>query len=319
MIVTLNDTTASRIGATIVDARRRLGSGSGLVHTLVCLCDSAHFEAAFEIARDAARQHPSRLLMVVTTRSRKDRLDAEVHAGEGTPGDVIVLRVSGAVAKHPESVVLPLLLPDSPAIAWWPFDAPDDLASDPVGALAVRRITDSMAAKDPCRELLRRAAHLTPGDSDLSWARTTSWRALATAALDQHPATVHRARVEAAPGNAPAMLLAQWLAWRLDVPVERVESDAPGISTLVMTTSGGDIEIRRRSGRYAVYRIPGEPARGVALDRRSIKLLMGEELRRLDPDEIFGEVMAHLHRDSGRTSRENATSSTHGSDRKDAS
>lgn len=86
MIVTLNDTTASKIGGAIVEARRTVGSGSGLVHTLICICDSSHFDAAFEAARDAARQHPSRLLMVVTTRSRKDKLDAEVHAGEGTPG-----------------------------------------------------------------------------------------------------------------------------------------------------------------------------------------------------------------------------------------
>ena len=74
MIVTLNDTTASKIGGAIVEARRTVGSGSGLVHTLICICDSSHFDAAFEAARDAARQHPSRLLMVVTTRSRKDKL-----------------------------------------------------------------------------------------------------------------------------------------------------------------------------------------------------------------------------------------------------
>lgn len=257
MIVTLNDTTASKIGGAIVEARRTVGSGSGLVHTLICICDSSHFDAAFEAARDAARQHPSRLLMVVTTRSRKDKLDAEVHAGEGTPGDVIVLRFSGAMAKRPASVILPLLLSDSPVIAWWPFSGPDDLASDPIGALADRRITDSAADKDPCKALIRRAAHLTEGDSDLCWARTTSWRALAAAALDQHPATVKFARVESAAGNAPAMLLAAWLGLRLGVPVERVTTDAPGISAIVMSTSGGDIEIRRRSGRYAAYRIPG--------------------------------------------------------------
>lgn len=71
MIVTLNDTTASKIGATIVEARRTVGSGSGLVHTLICVCDSSDFDAAFDAARDAARQHPSRLLMVVTTRSAR--------------------------------------------------------------------------------------------------------------------------------------------------------------------------------------------------------------------------------------------------------
>ena len=42
MIVTLNDTTASKIGGAIVEARRTVGSGSGLVHTLICICDSSH-------------------------------------------------------------------------------------------------------------------------------------------------------------------------------------------------------------------------------------------------------------------------------------
>ena len=115
-------------------------------------------------------------------------------------------------------------------------------------------------------------------------------------------ATVRAARVESAADNAPAMLLAAWLGLQLGVPVERVSTDAPGISAIVMSTSGGDIEIRRRSGRYAVYRIPGEPARGVALDRREVQMLIGEELRRLDSDEVFTAVMAEIHDGAGRVS-----------------
>ena len=108
--------------------------------------------------------------------------------------------------------------------------------------------------------------------------------------------------MESAAGNAPAMLLAAWLGLQLGVPVERVSTDAPGISAIVMSTSGGDIEIRRRSGRYAVYRIPGEPARGVALARREVQMLIGEELRRLDSDEVFTAVMAEIHDGAGRVS-----------------
>ena len=37
------------------------------------------------------------------------------------------------MVKHPESVVLPLLLPDSPVALWWPTDAPEDPAADPLG------------------------------------------------------------------------------------------------------------------------------------------------------------------------------------------
>ncbi len=39
---------------------------------------------------------------------------------------------------------------------------------------------------------------------------------------------------------------------------------------------------------------PGQPDRHVALQRREIAELLAEELRRLDPDEIYGEVAAGM-------------------------
>ncbi len=56
-----------------------------------------------------------------------------------------MITLTGAVTKHPESVVLPLLLPDSPVVVWWPAKAPADPAADPLGRLARRRITDAAA------------------------------------------------------------------------------------------------------------------------------------------------------------------------------
>lgn len=301
MIVTLNDTTAAEINAALIENHRETG-GTALVHTLITICDASRYESVLADAIDAAREHPARVLMVVHTKASTSTLDAEIQTSETTPGDVIVLRVSGEIAKHSESVVLPLLLPDSPVIAWWPYDAPKDLASDPIGRLATRRISDSSTASSPCKALLGRAAHLSPGDSDLCWARITSWRALAAAAMDQHPSLVHSVRVEADPNNGPTSLLTAWLALKLDVPVERIDATGPGgITSLALTTAAGDIEIRRTNGRSAVYRIPGEPARGVALDRRSIAEVMAEELRRLDPDPVQAEVMEALRKGVGQT------------------
>jgi len=40
----------------------------------------------------------------------------------------------------------------------------------------------------------------------------------------------------------------------------------------------------------------------VALDRREIQMLIGEELRRLDSDEAFTAVMAEVHDGAGRVS-----------------
>ena len=39
---------------------------------------------------------------------------------------------------------------------------------------------------------------------------------------------------------------------------------------------------------------PGEPDRYVALHRRDIAELLAEELRRLDPDDVYGEALATL-------------------------
>ena len=62
-------------------------------------------------------------------------VNAQVGTGSGWSGETALIRLKGEVVKHPESVVLPLLLPDSPVAVWWPADAPEDPAGDPLGAL----------------------------------------------------------------------------------------------------------------------------------------------------------------------------------------
>ncbi len=79
-------------------------------------------------ALEAAHEHPSRILVVITAarRGAKPRLDAEVRVGgDAGPGETVVLRLHGELADHADSVVLPLLLPDAPVVVWWPGKAPD--------------------------------------------------------------------------------------------------------------------------------------------------------------------------------------------------
>ena len=101
----------------------------------------------------AGREHPSRILLVVTAAGRNARLDAEVHIGEGTPGEVVVIRMRGAVAAHPASVIRPLLLPDSPVVIWWPGKAPHNRAADELAQLAMRRMTDAAGIPRPLAAL----------------------------------------------------------------------------------------------------------------------------------------------------------------------
>ncbi|PFG67830.1 glucose-6-phosphate dehydrogenase assembly protein OpcA [Propionibacteriaceae bacterium ES.041] len=290
MIIELNDTTSAKIASSIVKARRSIGSPtSGMVLTLVVPTDEKNSEAALEACLAAGREHPSRILLVVTGKGRRHRLDAEVRIGE-EPGEIIVLRVAGDVARHADSVVLPLLLPDSPVVVWWPGAAPDDPVRDQLGALANRRITDAMGSPRPLQALEARARNHARGDTDLTWTRLTPWRVLLAASLDQYPAPIISASVEASRDNAPADLLASWLEARLKVDVQRLTSRGPGITAVRMTTPAGDIAITRADGLLASYQVPGQPHRLVALRRRDVNQLLAEELRRMDADDIFEQA-----------------------------
>jgi glucose-6-phosphate dehydrogenase assembly protein OpcA len=151
-----------------------------------------------------------------------------------------------------------------------------------------------MGTKRPMAALRTRAEHYTPGDSDLSWTRLTPWRALLAASLDQYPAHIRSAVVEAERGNASAELLAAWLQDRLEVPVDRTNSGGPGITAVRMGTAAGDIAITRTDGLLASYTVPGQPNRLVALKRRDVSDLITEELRRMDADDIFERTTKYL-------------------------
>lgn len=295
MKIDLTDTTSSRINAGLIEARRAIGTPAvGMVLTLVIVTDEGSAYDALKAAHEASREHPSRILVVIKRpgRSPRDRalarLDAEVVVGdEAGTGETVVLRMHGELASHAESVVLPLLLPDAPAVCWWPDKAPDSPASDPLGRLAQRRITDAAATEDPVAAIVRRAETYAPGDTDLAWTRITPWRSMLAAALDQKHAKVVGAAVEGEAYNPSAELLALWLADRLGVPVERKVSDGPGLTAVRLFTADGDICLDRPGGGLAELAVPGQPDRHVALKRRETSELIAEELRRLDPDDIY--------------------------------
>jgi glucose-6-phosphate dehydrogenase assembly protein OpcA len=266
-----------------------------MVLTLIIVCDESEYDMALEASMAAGREHPSRILLVVSASGRAASLSAEVHIGEGTPGEVIVIRMRGPVAAHPASVIRPLLLPDSPVVIWWPGKVPQDRRNDELGLLAMRRLTDAAAATRPLAALRARVLDYSPGDTDLSWTRLTPWRALLAAALDQYPARVTAVVVEAERSNPSADLLATWLHSRLHVDVSRAVTEGPGITAVRLTTAAGDIAITRPDGLLASYAVPGQPERLVALKRRGFTELISEELRRMDADEVFERAIKSLN------------------------
>jgi glucose-6-phosphate dehydrogenase assembly protein OpcA len=304
MIIPLADTTSAKISAELLRARRSAGSpAQGMVLTLIIVCDESEYPSAMEASMAAGREHPSRILLVVTAAGRNAELDAELHLGEGTPGEVVVIRMRGAVASHPASVIRPLLLPDSPVVIWWPGKAPNNQAADELAQLAMRRLTDAAASSRPLVTLKARARDYTPGDTDLSWTRLTPWRALLAAALDQYPAKIKSVLIEAEKGNPSADLLAAWLQSRLKVEVTRKISDGPGLTAVRMATAAGDIAITRPDGLLAYYAVPGQPERLVALKRRDYTELISEELRRMDADDVYERAVKSLLDGATRTTR----------------
>ena len=104
--------------------------------------------------------------MIVVAKGAKKaapRLDAQIRVGgDAGASEVIVLRLYGQLADEGASCVVPLLLPDTPVVAWWPVEAPAVPAKDPIGELANRRITDSAGEKNPVKALDHARRRPTP-------------------------------------------------------------------------------------------------------------------------------------------------------------
>ena len=296
-MIELTETNSAGIAAELVRARKKAGSPAmGMVMTLVIIVDEDKAEDAMAAAREASKEHPARVLGVILGDARgKAVVNAQVGTGSGWSGETALIRLNGEVVKHPESVVLPLLLPDSPVAAWWPADAPQDPAADPLGALAQRRITDAAAAtKAKTKAIHHQCTTYAKGNTDLAWTRITPWRALLAAALDQHPEKVTSASVTAERISPSADLLVAWLSDRLKVDVDRGNSRGPGITEVVLRTKSGDISINRADGKLAQFASPNQPDRPVALKRRAVPELLAEELRRLDEDNTYAATARRL-------------------------
>lgn len=295
----LKDTTSSRIAAEFVRARRAAGSPAmGMVMTLVVVVPEDAATEAMDVARRAAHEHPARVLGLILGDGRlASRVDAEITTGAGRSGETALIRLQGEVTRHAESVVLPLLLPDSPVVVWWPVDPPLDPAEDPIGALARRRITDAAAVtRQKTMAIAQQCRAYSPGNTDLAWARITPWRALLAAALDQFPARPTGATVVGERISPSTELMVSWLTDRLRVDVHREATSTTGIAEVRISTESGDVVVRRQDEKVAMLSIPGSPTRPVPLVRRGQDELLSEELRHLDEDDIFAATARRLTR-----------------------
>ena len=297
MIIDMPATTTSAVNSKLVHLRETGGAVAlGRVMTLVLVADDVDADQAIEAANDASREHPCRVIALARSNRRgTSRLDAQIRVGgDAGASEVIVLRLYGPLVDHGDSVVVPLLLPDAPVVDWWPGPAPERPAADPIGRMAQRRITDASASRNPARTLADRATSYSPGDTDLAWTRITRWRALLAAALDQPPyEPVSRAVVSGASDSPSSDLLGAWLGHRLRCDVVRRKTPpGTGMVGVVLERPSGPVSLQRPDGDVATLTQPGQPERRIAMPRRSDVDCLLEELRRLDPDEVYAETLA---------------------------
>jgi glucose-6-phosphate dehydrogenase assembly protein OpcA len=299
MIVDMLETSTTAINKKLDELREKAGVVTmGRVGTLIIKSASeALLEESIEAANAASHEHPIRVLVVTTgnAEAAEARLDGQVRVGsDAGAGEVVVLRLSGPLAAHADSVVVPFLLPDIPVTAWWPDVAPAVPAQDPLGKLAIRRITDATNCADPLSAIKSRLPGYTAGDTDLAWARITYWRALLTSAVDLKPHEDIESALVSGLRTEPALdVLAGWLASRIDAPVRRVVGE---LKVELERKSESITLSRPQEGTTATLSRTGRPDALLPLPRRETRDCLAEDMRRLDADKIYFSALEGIEK-----------------------
>ena len=163
MMIDLTDTTTRAIHDALTRARDQMGGPTtGMVLNLIIMTDEAAQYDAVRAATQAGREHP-----VPGARGDRPGPRRRIPARRrdqdrrGRPGQTVLLRMYGPMGLHADSVVMPLLVPDTPVVTWWPRGGPATPSGEPAGHAG--------AAPGHRRRLVRR-----PGRGPLPpWRRAT--------------------------------------------------------------------------------------------------------------------------------------------------
>ena len=297
MISHLHHTNVSAISKELSQQLAANGSlSSGRVLTLVVLAEKGHSREALNAAIRASHEHPSRIIVhIAHSETDPDQLDAEIHVGgEAGASELIILRGWGSASKPTEALISGLLLPDAPIVVWWPHYVPDNPAEDSLGKIAQRRITDSARAYDPMAVLTHLSQVYQAGDTDLAWTRLTLWRTQLAALMEQMPySPVKRVVVWGSEKSPSGVLLGAWLGWKLqaEVSLATIGAAERGLYRVAIEREDGQTVMFRPGKSIAILETPHTPQQQIALPVRTLAECISEELRRLDPDDTYGEVL----------------------------
>ncbi|WP_297907251.1 glucose-6-phosphate dehydrogenase assembly protein OpcA [uncultured Actinomyces sp.] len=299
MIITLKNTTSAEVASRIVELRDERGSAalSRVLTLLICVPDMIDVDKAIEVSDAVSREHPCRVIVIVEPESSEGAalLNAQIRVGDAAGlSDIIILEPRGEAASNIDSLVMPLLQSDTPVVTYWPVTPPENPGAHPLGRLAVKRITDSRATECPMETLSALSRVYTPGDIDLAWAGVTLWRALLAAVAEDFDRLPTSIRVAGNATHPSPFLVAAWLHHQLGVPVDRiVDREAHTITDITFFFDDDTTVSLSRSATSSVARLsrPGLEDRSVNLARRSVQDSLMEDLRRLDPDVYYGELL----------------------------
>ena len=305
MIVDLPSSTTSAVNKKLVELRESGGVlALGRVLTLVIITDDGGgIEDAIEAGQRRQPRAPvpgDRAGPRPAPGRRRGWTRRSGSAATPGPARSIVLRGYGALAADEAGagMVMPLLLPDAPVVAWWPGEAPAVPSEDPVGKLAAAPDHRRAVGEEPGRRRSSSAAanhvagrhrpDVDPAHPVAGAARHRAGRCRRTSRSPRRrwPARPSRRRRTCWPAGWPAGsdVQGQALARR---------RRAPGMVSVRLERRSGPVELRPPGrARSGTLRQPGQPDRLVALARREVRDCLAEELRRLDPDEIYGAALA---------------------------
>lgn len=324
MIIDLPNTRTREIAHKIEQLHEERGeSATGRVLTLLISADDNELEHALEVANAASREHPCRVIAIVpdthyatdeasasdgaqamektdnpavdlTDGPAESNLNAQVRFGaDAGAGEIIILRPRGGLINHPDTLVIPLLVPDVPVVAWWPTNPPSNPSKDLMGAMARSRITDALRSNNPEATIERLRRNWTPEDIDLSWTRLTVWRAMLASMLDQPPhLPITAVKVTGPQEFLPMDLLCAWLRLKLGVQVDvEYTANAEAVTGVYLTRADGVVSLERPHEDQALISMPGQAPQTISVPVRTIEDCLTEELRRIDPDEVYAEVI----------------------------
>ena len=235
--------------------------------------------AALEVLRGLAERHPSRTIVLVPEPDASPAaIDAELELslfplgedGRSICTETVLLRLRGARAHAPASIVTPLLVSDLPVFCRWRGEPPFGLSEfEQLLDVVDRLVVDSEEWEDLPFAYKKLAGSLDRAAiSDIAWQRLMPWR-MALARL--WPGIAEASTVRVAGPKADALLLAAWLRTRLRRDDLLLEHDAAAALELV-----------------AVDRQPVVPTE---LDPLTPSDLLSNELDRFGRDAIYEQAL----------------------------